>query len=244
MFKNRLIFGAVAAVLLFVILKLTDNLVASVIATLLVVTISYFILAFKRSQNRLGLLEDKCDPETFIRITEKQIKVVSKKPNVKAFLEVDKAAGLIYLGKFEEAKEELVKINESVLSEKNGAKLIYSINLVTALYALNEFEEAEDLFMKDVDPTSSANSYLRRAVSLLAGERLYHLKKYDESKELLTNLLKDNVTKKEELTIIYRLGLLAQIENNQKQACEKFTQVYEEGPKLWIGQQAKEHLNK
>ena len=134
MLVNRIKFMGITFVIMMVLCITIKNIYIAGIITFTVVMIGYIAIAYSRSKKRLSILEEQCDPEKFIEATENQRKITGKDKKIDAYLNIDKAAGLILMGEFQEAKDLLLSVDESKLSYKNGTLLPYVINLICCHY--------------------------------------------------------------------------------------------------------------
>ena len=145
-------------------------------------------------------------------------------------------------GEFEKAKQILLNINKKYLSPKNGTLLIYTINLISCLYELGEIEEAESLFASQIPGLVNKNALLHAQIDELFAERLFFLKEDEECKKHYEKFLKTNLTPYKKAGTLYRLAQLDERGGDLNSAKEKYRQVAEIAPKLWIGQKAQAFL--
>jgi len=121
-----------SSVLTAVILMLLGvNPYVAAVVTIFVVLALYITISIVSGNRRLKLLENDCDPEAFMDEMEKlKEKTSGKNPKRIALFDINIAAALIALGEFEEAKNVLLSIDESLLSRRNESLLAYTINLI------------------------------------------------------------------------------------------------------------------
>lgn len=221
---------------------ITKNILISGGITFATVIIGYLIISYKRSRKRLDLLEENCDPQAFMEATEKQRLITGKNPKMSAYFDIDKAASFILLGEFQKAKDILLSINKSNLSVKNGTLLIYTINLICCMYELGEISNAEEIFETEVPLLTPINAKMTLAMKTFVAERFFFLNKYEESKEKFQELLKDKISKRKYLSIIYRLAQIDEETGEVESAQKKYKEVSDNGNKLWIALEAQKHL--
>ena len=243
MLVNRLAFITTTAITMMVLLIFKIQPFIAGAITLFIVMIGYIILSIVRSKKRLSLLDDSCDPEEFLEKTEKQRAITGKNSKVNSYFDIDKAAGLITLGRFSEAKELLVLIDKNKLSPKNDSLLVYTINLMLCLYELGEVTQAEELFETQLPALSPINSRIRLAVNILVAERFFYLRRYSESRERFDKLLNQKLSNRARLGVLYCLAQIDEIEGSMEAAMKKYKQVSSEGNKLWIAKKAEEKLS-
>lgn len=92
-------------IIMMVLVVIMDNTIIAGIITFSVALSGYIVISYIRSKKRLRLIEENCDPQAFIKATEEQISLTGKNPKMNAYLNIDKSAGFILMGKFEKAKE-------------------------------------------------------------------------------------------------------------------------------------------
>ncbi|QZY55951.1 tetratricopeptide repeat protein [Crassaminicella profunda] len=242
MLVNRISFIIVTLLIMITLSICTKNTVLAGGITFITVVVGYIIIAFIRSKKRLNILEENCDPKAFIEATKKQMEITGKNPKIKAYLTIDQAAGLILMGEFQKAKEILLSTPKSYLSVKNGTLLVYTINLISCLYELGEVDDAEELYETQVPLLPPVNQRMRIAMKLLIAERFFFLNKYEESKEQFQQLLKEKISKRRKLSILYRLAQIDEKNGNLIAAQKKYKEVAENGNHLGIAIQAQKHL--
>lgn len=242
MLMNKWVFLLVTILLMVVSYVLLDNMIIAGVIALIIVLVWYIQVALKRNQKRLALLDDACDPEAFIKMTEEHSKSAKNNLKVKYFLRIDHAAGLIHLGRFEEARDLLMQVDKFYLSQKRGVKLIYHINMVSALLGLNALEEAVEMYKEEVETYTAENAYINRLLSNLKAELLFHQGELDQAKEILIELLEESLSNKDRLNALYYLAQIHEKQGHLLEAAGQFKIVSEDGPKLWIGSEALKHM--
>ncbi|MEW9095268.1 MAG: hypothetical protein AB2417_09320 [Clostridiaceae bacterium] len=243
MLVNRIGFIVVTFLLMLILSVLTKNVIISGSITFITVMIGYIIIASVRNKKRLDLLEENCDPQGFLEATEKQRAITGKKDKYNAYLNIDRAAGLITMGEFQNAKEVLLSIDKTHLSVKNGALLIYTINLLCCLYELGEISHAEEIFETQIPLLPPVNARMTLSMKLLVAERFLFLNRYEESKEKLQELLNEKITKRMRISVLYNLAKIDENTGDIDSAQKKYKEVADNGNKLWIAEEAKKHLN-
>lgn len=206
-----------------------------------IVMTGYIGLAYRRSNKRLYLLDVACDPVAFLERTEKQIAITGRNVKLGSLLNIDKAAAYITLGKYEEALELLLQIDQAKLTSSN-ALVVYTINLMVCYYELGDISRAEYLFETQISILSPMHPKVKDAVNILVGERYYFAGKYSESKAHLTKLLTGKLSKRVYLSLLFRLAQMDEIEGNFVLAKEKYKQVGEQGNKLFVAACAQNRL--
>ncbi|MFA9398619.1 MAG: tol-pal system YbgF family protein [Clostridiaceae bacterium] len=241
MLVNRTLFIIFTVVLMLILSFLMKNIILAGIITFFIVMIAYLIISIFRGKKRINLLEENCDPEAFLEATEKQRKITGKNPKMNSYFDIDKSAGLILLGQFQEAKEVLLSIDQNLLSNKNGTLLIYTINLIACLHELGEIEESEKIYENQIPLLSPINKRLVLSMNFLIADRLFFLGRLDESKENFNELLKQKVSKRIYLSVLYRLAQIEEKTGNTEDARSKYKEVADKGNNLWIAKQTKKH---
>lgn len=244
MLVNRFIFMATTAIIMILLLIINIQPLVAAGITILIVMIGYLIIAFIRGKKRLSLLDDDCDPEAFLERTEKQRSITGKDPKFNTYFDIDRAAGLITLGKFEEAKEILLSLDKSKLSRKNDSLLVLTINLIICFYELGEINRAEKLFETQLPALPPINPRIILAVNLLVAERFFYLNRFNESREQFNKIPHQKLSKRARLEVLYFLAQIDEKEGNKEAAMGKYNQVASEGNKLWIARMSKEKTGK
>ncbi|AKL94930.1 hypothetical protein CACET_c14690 [Clostridium aceticum] len=242
MLVSRIKFIISTFIIMLTLAVLIKNVVVAGVITFIVVIIGYIVISYVRSIKRVNLIEEQCDPQAFLEATERQRNITGTDRKINAYLNIDKAAGLILMGEFQRAKEVLFSIDKSYLSAKNGTLLAYTINLISCLYELGEISEAEELFETQVPILPPVNKKMIQAMKLLVAERFFFLNRLEESKESFHQLLKMKISKRIQLGILYRLAQVNEKIVDTISAQKQYKEVADHGNKLWIAVQAKKQL--
>ena len=247
MLVKRSIFISVTFIMMITLLVLEVEPIIAGIITMTVIMSGYILISIKRSKDRLQLLNEKCDPEAFLERTEKQIEIIGENAKFQAYLNVDKAAAFMCMGKYKEGKKILSSIDKTKLSPKNGTMLAYTINMISCLYELGEITEAESIFEKDLfnislDTIVRSKAPIKRAIKFLNAERKYRLEQYDESQKVFEELLNEKSDKRTYISVLYGLGKIHEKLGDIEKAKEKYLKVSEEGNKLYIALEAKQKI--
>ncbi|WP_425448851.1 tetratricopeptide repeat protein [Dethiothermospora halolimnae] len=80
-------------------------------------------------------------------------------------------------------------------------------------------------------------------MKLIVAERLFFLKKYEESREKFKEILKEKVSKRIYLNVLYRLAQIDDKIGDVSSSKDKYKKILDEGNKLWIAEKSKEHLS-
>lgn len=239
-FKKLLLTTLSLVIMLIILTLLLDNPFLSGI----IVLIFYFSIVIIRVISIKRLLEEKCDPQSFLDAIEKQKGLIFKKSMYNTQININIAAGLIALGHFDKAKEILLNCNMSHLIKNNGIYFAYYINLITCLFELGEVTYADELFLKHILNFPTSNSRIKLAKKLLEADRLFHLSKFDESKILYENLLKNKMSKMDRLYSQYKISQIYEINGDLVTSKKKYKLVLDNGNKLWIAKQSQDKIEK
>jgi len=242
MLVKRIWLIIITFVLMIIMSVLIKNTIMAGVATFVIIVVVYIMIAFIRNKKRLSLLEEKCNPQSFIEATENQIFITGKNHKINTYLCIDKAAGLIVKGEFQEALSILNKIDKSSLSIKNGSLLAYTLNLILCLYELGDTTHAEEIFETQVPLLAPVSRRMVLAMAMLVAERYFYINKYDESKEHFQQLLKEKLSQRTRMEILFRLAQIDEINGNIIDAKQKFTEIAEIGGELWVALQARKCL--
>lgn len=244
---NRFMYNVVFylfTIIIIIALLMTglNPLIAWILTVILVMTL-YLVISLYRHKKRINLLDEDCDPEAFLAQTAKQRKITGRNKRANTFFDIDEAAGLMCLGKYQEAASILDSVDKSRLSTKNGIQLVYYINLIGCYYELGEKEKAEELFDNKISTLSPINKRLVTATEIVIIERYYANEDYQHAKEKLSLLLKTpNISKRQKLSLLYILGLINKQEGNIEDAHKNFQYVLDNGNKLAIVEKSKLHI--
>jgi tetratricopeptide (TPR) repeat protein len=208
-----------------------------------ILTVVFFTISLWRNKNRLNLLNEVCDPDAFLKRTEKQAEIIEKNPRLAAFIAIDRSAGLICRGEYQAAKELLEEMDKEKISKLRSVLLAYTINLTICYYELGDIQQAERLFETQIAVLPPINKRQQQLVKILIGGRYFYLGKYEESYEYFTKLLEDkyDYSKREYLTILFFLAQIEEIKGNFEAAKVKYQRIVAKGNKLWIAVQASEN---
>jgi len=242
MLITRIYFILVTFFTMITLNLLLGNPILAGVITIILITTGYILIDLFRSKKRLHLLENLCDPKAFIEATKRQREITGKDPKINAYLNVDHSAGLILLGKFQEAKDRLLSIDPKYLSHKNGTLLIYTINLISCYYGMGEIAEADDLYETKIPLLSPVNSKLTLYTKLLIAERFLIHGKLLESKEKYNACLEEKVSPRQRLCILYSLAQIDEKSGDLKAAQIKYEEVAKDGNQLWIAKEAQQKL--
>lgn len=242
--KNKMMLGLAAFALMMALLAMGLNYIAAGVIT---IVISLTFNAFQnvgKYKDRIELLQTQCDPEAFIEVTGALKKQGGLGSKMAPYLLIDEAVGYMTLGEFEKAKETLLSLEVEKLPQKYNVSLIHKMNLMYALYELGEIDEAETVYLDLLPMLSVEDPQVHLTRDILLGERAFFLESYEESKAIITPLLGRELKKRTRLTLIYRLGQIAEIEGDLTSAKGYFQEVAQEGNKLWIAKLSAEKLEK
>ncbi|GMQ57017.1 hypothetical protein AN1V17_14110 [Vallitalea sediminicola] len=242
-FGYNIVFYLITIILIIGLLMLGINPLLSWLLTVITVLTLYIVISFHRHKKRINLLEEYCDPEAFLIQTAKQRKITGKNKRINAAFDIDEAAGLMSLGKYQEALIVLDCIDISHLSTKNGILLAYYINLIGCYHELDEKEKAIDLFDNKISTLSPINKRLVTAIEIMIIEKYYAEENYIKAKEKLSLLLKSPyLSTRQKISLIYILALINEQEGYIEDAHKNFQYVIDNGNKLGLVEQSKLHM--
>lgn len=234
----RLIFFLLTVIVMIVFIILGVHPFLAAVITLPFILAIYIVIGIVRTKYRVGLLDDSCDPEAFLERTDMQMNITGRNPKIYNILLIDKAAGLMTLGRFHEAKEILFSIDKRFFTPHNGFLLVYTINLIYCFYELGEIDRAEELFETEMAVLPPISPRARLAVKMLVAERFFYLKRYGESREQFSKLLDQKLSKRMRMSILFYLAQMDEMEGNSESAMLKYSEVARKGNKLWIAVQS------
>ena len=227
---------------MIVLLALNVPHLLAAIITLSVMMYLYATLINKKNKSRLKLLVQDCNPPAFIDATEQELATHKRNKKAVAFLSIDKCAGLIAQGNFEEAKQQLLAIDTSYIAQKKPLLLHYNIYVATCLYELNEIEEAEEFYHNNILSLIDDSPKQELSIDFFEGEREFYLKNYEVSKEKLQTLIESNITLMSRMKVLYKLALIDLANDDKDDAIAKLKEVAEHGNKLDVAEKAHQQL--
>lgn len=242
MLVNRVIFIGFTFVLTITLLLLGMNPVATAAVTMVIVMTGYTVISVMRNQSRVRLLDEACDPEAFLLRTEKQEAITGHKSRISELFAIDKAVAYMAMGDYERAKTLLIGFDSQKFSNNDTILAIHVIDLILCHYELGEVKEAESLFESRLPVLSPFQMRIKLATKILVGERLFYLGRYDESRTELTSLLKQAMTMRARLGILYKLAQIDEIQGDMTSAIKRYTKVANKANKLDIAEKAKMRL--
>jgi len=242
MLMKRIYLIIITFILMIIMSVLIKNTIVAGVTTFIIIAVGYFIIAINRNKGRLSLLEEKCNPQLFIEATEKQMLITGKNHKIYTYLCIDKAAGLIVKGEFQEAIDILHSIDKASLSITNGSLLLYTLNLIICLYELGDTTQAEEIFETQVPLLAPVNQRMVLTMEMLVAERYFYINKYDESKEQFHQILKEKLSQRTRMEILFRLAQIDEINGNSIDAKQKYMKVAKRGGELWVAAQARKWL--
>lgn len=215
------------------------TLIISFVMTMIEISIFYFLFMVRASR----MLDEKCDPSYYIEANEKMKKVIKKKGSLATYIyDLNRSAGLIALGKLEEAKELLEQIDPSDQMNSQFVRIIHTMHLFTCHCELGEIEEAEVLYQKEFQSIPVLNKKLNMAIEYTSAERLFFHGQFVESKIKFNQLLQKKISLRNRLTIIYKLAQVDEVLGDFESALSKYKEVSEKGNQLWIAKEAKKRI--
>lgn len=242
--KSRVILIATAFVLMLGLSVLTNHVIVSGIASIVLVTAVYFLTHHLIGKKRLSILDVECDPEKFLEVTELQREHTSKSPTVLAYLDIDRAAGLILLGRAEEGRDVLLNIDLQNVTRRKQIELIYAVDLMTAYYILGDIEKAESLYHSVVLSKEMENSKFKLTRALAEAERFYYIGEFAKSEKALKALLSKRMPPRIRLEILFLLAQIEESDGRYESAMKKYVVIADRGNKLAIADIAREKINK
>lgn len=195
-----------------------------------------------RNQYWNNLLDWKCEPQKYLKIMKKQLIHAKKNEAAQQSYQINIAVAHMCMGNYEDAKKQLLEIDETRLSEKTATLLVYTIDLIECYYRTGELAMAEKLYETNLVRLSPVNQRLKISVDLLIGERYYYLGSYDESYEYFKKLLTFDLKKRQYLTIQYWLARIELQKGEKASARKRLNKIVKLGNELGIVKEAQQML--
>lgn len=229
-------------VLSLILIIAIDNVFIAGFITIFISISLYIVVGLKRAEKRINLIEESCDPEAFIEATEKQHSITGKNKRIDAYLSVDRSAGYILRGDFEDAIIELDHVDKTKLSTLNGARFIYYVNLATAYYMLGDVEKGNSIYDEIIvnEPIKFKQHLLASRYILLTKYMANH--EYDLAMELIEELKSKKTSKRKRVSLAYNEGIIFLDRDQKSKALARFKEVVSKGNKLYIVKKSKEHI--
>lgn len=194
----------------------------------------YMAVSILRSVRLGQILNEQCDPVKYLDKIKKQKERMKRKPKLIALLSVNEAAAYMLLGDFTAAKRIQAEIDKEYLSDKSGALFIHTINTILCHYELGELEEGERMYEAKLPLLVLPGKRNKLLVQMLMGERLYYLHRYDECYRHMAGLLDIELTRRQQLSLLYRMAQIDAFRGDYELAFKKYQKVARFGNKLWI----------
>ncbi len=239
MANKKWILGVAAFLMMIGMLSMGVNYIVAGVITIVVIMLFNGTKNFSEFKDRTELLQTQCDPEAFLKLTSELKSQVKNNKKMSTYLQIDEAVGKMTLGDFEGAKEILQPMENEKMPDQYHIDLIYKMNYMYCLFELGETENAEHMYLDVLPHLSVDDPHIQITKEVLMAERAYFLGEYEEAKELITPLLERTLKLRTRLSLIYRLGLIAESEGDQETAQAMFKDVAEKGNRLWIADQAR-----
>ena len=200
-------------------------------------------------QKYTNILDEKLDPEKFIKITQNEYEK-NKNKRYRNYMKLNLCAGYSSAGKIEKACQNLKEINfskKSLFREQD--KILYYYNEALLLQELDRKEEAIVIYkekilqLKEKFETNKELEGINPLIEFLNGILFYE---NDNTKmiEILSESLKKLSNKRQILVIKNLLANYKVKAGETEEARKLYEEVIENGNKLYIVEEAKEKLNK
>lgn len=199
----------------------------------------YFSHLLMLEINRVRLINNKCDPESYIQMTIEMKK--SKFPSVPAAIrDLELAGAYGALGDFDQSKEMLLSIDTNPYKKSITIMGLYYNYLASAYLYLGDLEESERIFNEHTRPLNFKRKILIVGSKLTEAEFLFYKKEYQAAKKLINEVLDTLKVNSLRIECIYFLAQIDEVEGYNEEALLKYQKVAEEGNKLWFAKKAKE----
>lgn len=243
MVNRKMILGVAAFFMMIGLLSMGVNTIVAGVMTIVVIMLFNGGKNFSQYKDRTELLQTQCDPEAFLKLTAELKAQVKNNKKMITYLQIDEAVGKMTLGDFQGAKEILEPMENQKLPNQYHIDLIYKMNFMYCLYELGDVERAENIYLDLLPLLSVEDANVQMTKEVLLAERAYFIGEFEEAKGLIAPLLDRNLKQRTRMSLIYRLGLIAEAEGDEGKANAYFAEVVEKGNRLWIADQAKLKMN-
>lgn len=211
----------------------TETFLLCILLSTLIYLIVY-IITLNNSTKILKSLTQELDPDKYLEAINKKISKCKKEKN-KEMLKVNKTAGLIEKGNFEEAIELLKTIDINNLSLP--FKVAYEINMIAALYSSDKIKEANELYKEKENFFNELilkHKQFTYPVMHLKVSYNYYTGNYNETKGLINELQKNKLSKASYINLEYILGLTEIREGNIEEGKRRLELLLKPTEKLYI----------
>ncbi len=238
-----LLFFFVLALVLFMLFHLTGLSIWQAYFYIVAIELCIFItISIIRSYRMGQLLNEKCDPEKYLKKTLRQKAKLKHKPKLVAILTINEAAATMLLGDFQKAENILTGIDKEDLSDKNGSYFTYLINLIICNYELGKIEEGDHMYEMQLPPLIISSKRNKITLQMLIGDRLFYKKQYEESYQHMAKLMDIELNTRQQVEILYRMAQIEALKGDYGTAFKKYRKVAKHGNKLWIAHKSEEIL--
>ncbi|WP_026477835.1 hypothetical protein [Alkaliphilus transvaalensis] len=199
-----------------------------VVAIIVILFLIYFVPLYRRTKNLEKMLNKGTNLSAYISEVEAHINKTKNK-KYQNFLLINKASGLVALGKYKEAVNLLKVFDNKDLKELPKVYIVqYYSNLLYGLLITEKHEEAERLYAATYKLLSGYINHraLRNLLLSTFGTYEYYLGNVNKSKELLNELFKSKeLTPLQRISSLYYLGMLDLKDDNASDAKNKFDEI-------------------
>lgn len=208
---------------------------------------------FIKSIYILNLLTTKLDPDKFINETDKQIDKINnnlqkfkllKESNLKyiEMLKLNKTAGLIYKGLFEETQDLFNSIDPNKVDL--SYRTLYEINYICFLYSAGRVDDANRLYLEKQESIENLvnNKKFRITTLGLISTYNYYQGNYNRSKELIIEMKKSKLPKIIDVECEYWLALIDIKQDKIEEGKARLEALLEPTKKLYLNELIKKEL--
>ena len=222
-----------------------DLIIALVLIALLVFVLNYFI-ARLFSVKLLKILTNECDPDRYLSEYDSFYKISDKSMNKHPIYFVNRYSGLIYSGRYTEARQTMENAPAPELVNKQAYYPIYYVNAAHQNILDGNYDDARQKldYIRNLKLPKKHQSIFINAIDGNEAEILRKQGHLPESRALLNEVLSRKIYKLNRLVCIFALGLIDVDEQKYNDARTAFSYVIAEGNKLNLVVLAKQEVGK
>jgi len=209
----------------------------TIFISIMVFAFSYFTHLLIKAIHRNSLINNKCDPETYIKVMlEVKDQKLSGYPN--AIRDLELSVGYIALGDFEKARNILLSLDMTPFKKSATIMGMYYNHLMICEIYLGHLDEALDIFQREINSLDIKHKTVLEAIKTTEAELLFHQGKYEEAKAIFSLYYDISKHKASKLNSLFYLAKIDEMENLKEEARIKYQKVAEEGNGLWFTKEA------
>ncbi len=205
----------------------------------IIIFVFLILKSYLRQKHIVSILNDKVDPDLFLKEIQIEIDKTTNKKQKKLLL-VNKSAGLYYKGKFHYMINLLDSIDPSELNK--NFKASYYNNFVLAYLAVDRIDDSINIMETYSEILVPSYKYESLNIAIKSTKALldFHQGKISESKKVLDELVKENIPNNIRASAYFHLGQINLMEGNTDLGVNMLKEADALGKNTFIHEKVKE----